>query len=646
MALATTFSAAPAALATRRRIATRSAVGPALGLLGLALWLITVTRADSNAMNGYGLISVLGWTYFVGLLLVVAAFTVELSARRLRAWALLGLLVVLAIYIYGTASAVEPTAVLTDSWIHAGFIQYILAHGQPLEGYDARFSWPGGFSMTAALVSFAGVHSAIAFAHWFPLAIELAYLAPLLVIARYSGVGERAGWLGIALYYCTNWILQDYFSPQALNYLLFLVVVALALYLWRPVPLGPSGFVEGSWRQRLTRTRRALTGDRLLGRDATPTQGPLVTTTLLVLMGLIFLASSMSHQLTPYALAVALPALVVTRRFGRPEMWVLLVALAIGWLSLGASNYWVGHLGAIFGSVGQFGSKLSSNVTSRVTGRATHLAVVESRIGLTAVVYLLAAVGAVRRRADSRTIEALVVAPFALLAAQAYGGEGLMRVVLFGLPFVGLLAASALVPGRAGEIPSVADSLRATVGSLARPLPGRLGLGGARDPREARTARAVREALARWGPTSSRVAVAVVVGAVAMVTTLVRGGNDAYESFTPGEVAAVNYVYDHVQPGQRIGLANYFMPIGQRAVGTINEYVAGSATSPTPVSRIVKNLEHNNLTWVILGRSQSNYGVEVDSYPRDWMSHVRAALLAHGFRLVAEWSTASVLEKS
>ena len=620
-----------------RRTLSRAAAGPLtlwLGGLGLALWVYAVATSDYGAMNGYGLISVLGWTYFAGLLLSVVGFAVELGRPTLRTARLVGFIVLFAVFIYGTASAVEPTAVLTDSWIHVGFVKYILVHGQPLNGYDARFSWPGAFSLGATLSAFVGLHSAIAFTHWFPLAIELSYLPPLLVIARYGGVGARAGWLGIALYYSTNWILQDYFSPQALNYLFYLVSIAAVLYLWRPRPLEVTPHDPGSWRERLTFSRPLFRLGRILGHDAEPTQSPAVTAGLLGVLALVFLASSMSHQLTPYALALALPALLLARRLGRPEVWILLVVLAIGWLSLGASNFWVGHLGVIFGSIGQLGSKLSSNVTSRVTGTVTHLIVVKSRIGLTAAIYLLAAVGVVRRRADSRALEALAAAPVLLMAAQNYGGEGLMRVVLYGLPFVGMLAASAILPSREGQLSSPLALLRppsswAIAGHLDRAL-------------ASRAWTVTRHALEQ----SSLVLVAVVLAACTLITTMVRGGNDAYESFTPDEVAAVNYVYNHIRPGQVIGLANYFMPLGQRDVGTVNEYIAGSATSATPLNAIVRRLVSSKSTFILLGRSESNFGVEVLNYPHDWMAVVRGHLVARGYVVVRSWPTATVLRRA
>jgi hypothetical protein len=122
----------------------RSYLGPLLGLFGLIFWLIAVHDARYLDMGGYGLVSILGWCYFVGLILVVTGFGIELMRTPLRSPHLLALVLLLVLFLYGTASAVEPVADLTDSFIHAGFIQYILQHGQALNGYDASFSWPGG----------------------------------------------------------------------------------------------------------------------------------------------------------------------------------------------------------------------------------------------------------------------------------------------------------------------------------------------------------------------------------------------------------------------------------------------------------------------------------------------------------------------
>lgn len=597
----------------RRPFSLRGQWGIGLGTMAFALWLIAVHGANFSKMNGYGLVSVLGWTYFAGLTLLVVGFCVELMRPQLRSRRLLFLVIILIVFLYATASAVEPVASITDSWIHAGYIQYILVHGHPLNGFDARFSWPGAFSMAAVLTSFVGQANAIDFLRWFPLFIELAYLAPLLVIARFSGVGRRAGWLGIALYFSSNWILQDYFSPQALNFLFFLVVIAVVLACWEPITFAVANAVPGSLRDRFARSRLLLTRARIEGHHSSTKWGRREYVGALLLLAIIFLASSMSHQLTPYALIIALAGLLITRRLDRPELIILLIVLTFGWLSLGASNYWVGHLGAIFGSVGQLSSKLSSNLTSRVTGQATHLVVVKLRILLTGGLFLMGGIGFLRRSTDSRTLEVLVAAPFLLFLAQSYGGEGLLRVVLYGLPFTALLAASALLPNDKGQVRSLLPAIR-----------------------EGRVSRVI----AKVAPAT--IATAILV--CALVTTIVRGGNDAYDSFSAGDLAAVNYVYDHIQPGKLIGLTNYYLPIGHRGVGVVSEYIANAPSSSAKYRQIGAELLKAMPSFIILSKSEEAYGVDVAGYPQGWQRTLEASLLTHGYQVDARWSTATVLK--
>jgi hypothetical protein len=593
----------------------REWLGVPLGVLGVVCWILAVHNAHYSHMGSEGLITILGWPYFAGLIFVVCGFVCELIRKRPSSIRLFLLVAVFVVYIYGTAPAVEPVAALTDSWIHAGFIQYILVHGHPLEGYDARFSWPGAFSMGAVLVKFAGQANAIAFLRWFPMVIEFIYLAPLLAIARYSGVGRRAGWLGIIFYFSANWIFQDYFSPQALNYLFYLVVVAAAFACWRPVKMALSNTVSTKLRDRVKQIRNVLSRDRLLGRHVeTMWTGP-QTFGLCLLVALIFLAASMSHQLTPYALIIAMLSLLITRRLGRPELVVVIIVLTAGWLSLGASNYWVGHLGDIFGSIGQFGNKLHDNVTGRVVGSQSHVAIVELRILLTGGFLFLAGIGFFRRAADSRVLEVLMGAPFLLLGVQDYGGEGLLRVVLFGLPFTSLLAASAFLPNERGEIRSLVPPL--PMGRYVRPF--RIAL-------------------------PIIIAMAILISAFA--TTIVRGGNDAYTSFSSGELAAVNYMYGHIQPGQIYGVSNYFLPVGQSLLGVVTEYSATEFSDPKNFRELGGRFLRAKPEYIIFSQSQENYGEDVDGYPPGWQRSLEHTLLKGGYNLVARWATASVLKLS
>jgi hypothetical protein len=571
---------------------------------------LALREANFFAMGPLGLASILHWPYFAGLLMTIAGFAFELLHTPVRPNRLIVLIVILILIMYGTASAIEPVAELVTTWVHAGFIQYIVHHGQPLNNYDASFSWPGGFSMGALLVAFTGQANAIAFLRWFPVLAELAYLAPLLVIARFSGVSRRTGYLGIALFYVTNWIDQDYFSPQALNYLFFLVVLGAVFACWQPRPVGANRPIRGFWRERITQTRAMFTRARFDGVDTISMWNTELTLSVLGLLGLVCLASAVSHQLTPYALILALCCCLATRRLGRPELILVVAVMAIGWLSLGASNYWLGHLTDIFGSVGQFNSTIGSNVTSRVTGSASHLFVVKLRILITLGLFFLAGVGFLRRHANSRMIEALAGVPFLLLAAQNYGGEGLLRVVLYGLPFTSLLAASAILPGSAGTIRSFLPRLR----------------------------------VGRYGRFLLRAAVIIVLLGFSVATTIGRGGNDAYESFSTGELAAMSYAYAHVHTGQTIGVVALYLPIGQSDVGSINVYASsGGAVLPT-VAQESTNLVNAKPAYIVLSQSQEAWGEILAGYPRGWEATVESTLVQKGFHIVVAWRTATVLK--
>ena len=592
--------------ATRRLL---SAASLPLGALGLILWFIAVRRSEFSHIGELGLVTVLGWTFFTGLVLLVSGLSLELVRTPMRPHRLMVLVIGLVIMLFGTASAVEPTARVVDSWVHAGFVQYIFVHGHVLNSYDARFSWPGGFSLGALLVGFTGQTNALDFLRWAPLVFELLYLPPLLVIAKCSGVGRRAGWLGVTLFYAANWTDQDYFSPQALNLFFFLVVVATVLAAWKPKGLSQPGGHDAGLRARMAQIRAGFTLRRMGGHDTVATWNGTLTIGVLGLLLLVCLASAVSHQITPYASVLALACCLFTRRLGRPELVVIAALVAVGWLSLGASNFWVGHLSQIFGSVGKIGSTFGSNVTNRVAGSASHRLVVDLRILLTATLFGLAVVGSLRRATETRTLEFLVGAPFLLLALQNYGGEILIRAVLFGLPFTSLLAASAILPKRSGTVPPLVPRVRRCVRA-----PAVLGL-----------------------------TVAVTLFGFALLTTVARGGNDAYEAFSTGELQAVNFAYDHVQPRQSIGLVAPYLPVGQRDVGSVNVFVADDGPTVFTPHHDQSALLRTRPEWIILSQSQEAWGETVAGFARGWERSIENDLIRNGYRVAARWQTATVL---
>ena len=573
--------------------------------LGVAIffWIGSVRSARATTMTAYGLISQLNWMFYFSLILVSFVAGVELAKVRPRRTVLTWTIITLVLILFGTSPATTQVGALTDSYIHTGFTSYILQHGSSLLNYDARFSWPGAFAFAGFQATASGVTSTLPFLKWFPLVIELAYLAPLLVIARHCGSSLRAGYLGVILFYTGNWIYQDYFSPQALNYLFFLTVVAVAMATWYPS--------ESTAKNRLGKALQTWSLHRIRGDDSYSILHPRAEILLIAVLTLLMAASAVSHQLTPFAMVLALLALLGARRLARPEVLVIAMLLPITWLSIGAFNFWVGHLSLIFGSVGSIGATIGSNVGSRVVGSSSHLLVVKWRIYATAILFALAGLGVLRRASDDRSLELLSGSPFVLLLAQSYGGEGLLRATLYSLPFTSQLAASAVLPRRWGATRPWVALLKP------RRLPG------------------VRRLLG--------LCISVLIVGTGVLLIFVRGGNDYFETYNQSELDAVHFVDAHARHGAVVGVFSTYLPIGDASPLQYSIFSTDERSSSPSSALAVMRATHPN--FVIVTRSQENWGEVVMGYPKGWEYADERALRRDGYRVVFKSASAEVLQR-
>jgi hypothetical protein len=329
---------------------------------------------------------------------------------------------------------------------------YVLTTGTIDPDIDAYFNWPGFFFLSALATRAAGLDSALALSHWAPVAFELMYLPALVVIARAFTRDRRVAWSATWMFYVTNWVGQDYLSPQALSYLLYLAVVALVL-----TCLSRTAAPDlPRWRERGARllirvgARRPDVALREAGATTIAKPGQRAA---LVLVCVVLIAAAVgSHQLTPWMILSSLVALVGLRRCTARGLPVITIALIVAWLTYLAAAYLDGHLKPLLGQVLDLEQAVTANVAGRLQGSAHHLLVVRLRLVMSALVWALAVVGVVRalRRGEASPSHAiLAAAPAALAVLQPYGGEMLMRVYLFSLPFAACYAARALMPAPA-----------------------------------------------------------------------------------------------------------------------------------------------------------------------------------------------------
>lgn len=422
-----------------------TAVAIAGSAAALLLWALSLPHVALERMNGLGLVSVLHAPFYIGVAVLTVTFLAALLGQQVQERVLIGLVAVLILMLFGLTPILETVPRFAVTWRHVGITQSILDTGQINPRIDAYFNWPGFFVLVAALARAAGFHGALPLAAWSPIYFNLAYLAPLLVIARSLTASRRLVWLSIWIFYLGNWIGQDYFSPQGFSYFLYLVVAAVLLRYFVQQPEQPR-----PWRPFILRSSRRAQDPEAdtAAVDPAPARPTPSRWALLGCIVVFFAAVVPMHQLTPVATLFATIAIVLVAARSLAWLPALMAAMLGAWYATGAKTFLNGHISQMLGQAGQLGAVFSQNVANRVGGDFDHRIVADLAIVAGAAMWTLAFFGAMRllRRDDRyRVGVALAIAPLPLLPLQTYGGEMLLRVELFALPFTAFFAAAALV---------------------------------------------------------------------------------------------------------------------------------------------------------------------------------------------------------
>ena len=221
-----------------------------LAVSGLALFLVPLRTVNLEAINGYGLVSVLPLTSLLGVALLTLCYVLTLSLNRPYPAFLVAQLVALVVCLHGVTSFVESEPRFPTAWQHLGFLDYIGRTGEVAPTLDARFNWPGFFAAVTFVARAVGISDPSVLLGPAPVVAELLYLLPFVVLMACIRANWRTKWFAAFLLIAANWVGQDYFSPQSLNFLIYLLVLAFVLT-WFGVsqPLRPGGAVERALRR-------------------------------------------------------------------------------------------------------------------------------------------------------------------------------------------------------------------------------------------------------------------------------------------------------------------------------------------------------------------------------------------------------------
>lgn len=408
----------------RDGVARRSFDGPlavAALIAAMAVWVVSLRDVNLRAMTDLGLLSVLPIIFYLALAILTLSFVALVHRERVGDGLLYAHVVGLILMIHGTPAVLYDTLRYSWAWKHVGIAEYIERTGSvdpDIAVLDVYHNWPGFFSASSMIGELSGVEVRT-IATWAPVFFSLFDLMALVFVFRMLGSNRRAVWLAVWLFFVSNWVGQEYFSPQAMNYFLYLMLIGVVLAFF------------------------SRDGRRIA--HSAPAWAP-----WLAAMGLIVAIAS-SHQLTPLMVLIVLVA-----------MWALRIART-GWLAvftMGVIVFWLlGPADAFFATnitetLEEIGAPATNSTTGAVdptevsSGQA---AVILIDRALTIGLILVAGAGFVFRWLRGhrlRTEMLLLVAPLALLGATNYGGEALFRVFLFAIPFAALFAAHVVYPHR------------------------------------------------------------------------------------------------------------------------------------------------------------------------------------------------------
>lgn len=585
----------------------RDAAAIVLALSSIALWVMSLSEFNPYSATTAGLIGLLPVAWWLALASCVVAVGLALAPLEPTVPVVLVALSSFLLVLHGTLPLSEATPRFASAYTIAGFTQYVGATGHTIPLLDARMLWPGLFAGAGLTAQAMHVN-----ARWFltlaPLVFNALYLLPIKALSNRVLSTPRARWAALPLFLAGNWIDQDYFSPQAVNLLLYLCVIVIVM----------NHFGRGRAPQLLTRCWRAplvARGRSLVRRLARVSQAgwsgrvpvgddyaraPARERRMLAgCVALVCAASVMSHQFTPAALTLALLGLVIAGRSELRHTWFLVGLGVMVWLSWVGEPFWVGHMKQVFGGVAQLGASVSGNVTNRLNGasRARHY-VQYARAGaslLTWAAALFSLVYAWRRGRSVRALGVLLIMPSFVALAVTYGGEVALRVLLFSLPIAAVLIAGVL------------DFV---------PLKG-LGI---------------------------LVPVATGIALVAMFP-VTRYGNEEFEAVTPGELRAAVFVSHHVAANGVVVVANTNSPLRAFSTGRYQVSTGGGVLNSSGEKEMESGLKALPAgAWFYLSRAQAKFNQIYLGYPSNWLAKEEALLMESGrVRVKFRDSTATVL---
>ncbi|MCB5291386.1 hypothetical protein [Arthrobacter sp. SO3] len=412
-------------------------------VLGFAmvLWGVALALTGEDLVGTRGLLTTFPLIWYVAVAAVAALCIWAVAARKMASNSFLAAATTgLVAMLYASAAMVVSVPRLPWSYKHIAVTNYIGATGQVDPSIDIYNRWPGFFSVSAFMGEVVGYHNAVDYAALAEFGFAMLDVVIVLAIARTLTSNPRIYWTATLVFTLTNWVNQNYYSPQAFSYTLYLTMCLIALTFLRGTPVRIATMVEGRLQRLQERFKRGLAAAPQV-EAARPGRAMVLPAALTIL--LLQAVTVVSHQLTPYMAILSLLPLFVFGYF-RPK-WIGPV------LALMAFAYLLPNLDFVSNKYGLFtGFDFFKNASytlpeaSRLDNASGWLS--RTPDALSFLIGLLGLAGFVRNLLRGNVRQTVIVAwlagaPMFWLLGQSYGGEAKFRIFLFALPWLAVGAA-------------------------------------------------------------------------------------------------------------------------------------------------------------------------------------------------------------
>lgn len=427
----------------------------------LFLWIFSLQFFKLSEMNDLGLISIFPTSIIIAYFLILLGFTIALVYFSDSELLLLAYILLLVFMLHGTPQLLYNTLRYSWAWKHVGIVDYIVRHGAinpQIATLDVYHNWPGFFTWNALFTQLADLPSAQIYAGWAPAFFEVLFVIGLIALFRLLTPNKKLQYLSVWIFVLANWVGQDYFSPQATTFFMFIGLLVLVLLGFGSV--GPVALIV--WRDRFFSSKyisrfllpvaKWVVDVNILGIEKNEIRiGKVHRFVLSGVVLLCFLMIASSHQLTPMMSAEFMMALVLFGYVNWKTLPVWMVAIIAFWVLGPAKSYNNEIIKSFTSAFGQVSANIDSGLIDVAKVNAGQVIVSWMGRGLTALVGLLAGIGVYKRIHQKQldlVVILLAVIPVLTFFINSYGGELIFRVYFFSLPALSFMAASAFLPGK------------------------------------------------------------------------------------------------------------------------------------------------------------------------------------------------------